>query len=438
MIRIAIIGTGYVGLVTGACLANVGFEVVCVDIDHNKIEQLKKGISPIYEPGLEEILNRTIERGKLKFSTDIVSVLPEVDVLFSAVGTPPGADGSADLQYVLTVAETIGKHMDKYLLVITKSTVPVGTAQLVKKTIQKELDQRGVDIDFDIASNPEFLKEGNAIQDFMRPDRIVVGVENGRARSYFEKIYKPFVLNGHPVIFTDIASAEMIKYAANAMLATRISFMNEMANLCELVGADISMVREGIGSDSRIGKKFLYAGIGYGGSCFPKDVKAIIQTADQLGYSLELVKAVERINERQKLVLFNKLHRYYNGDLKGKKIAVLGLSFKPNTDDLREAPSLVIIEELLKHGARVQVYDPIAMPKAKLQLGDRVTYMNSIEETIQESEALLLVTEWTQFRTLSPKTLTELMKHPLLLDGRNIYDPEEMRNGGVIYFGIGK
>jgi UDPglucose 6-dehydrogenase len=438
MIRIAIIGTGYVGLVTGACLADVGFEVVCVDIDHNKIEQLKKGISPIYEPGLEEILTRTIERGKLKFSTDIVSVLPEVDVLFSAVGTPPGADGSADLQYVLTVAETIGKHMDKYLLVITKSTVPVGTAQLVKKTIQKELDQRGVDIDFDIASNPEFLKEGNAIQDFMRPDRIVVGVENGRARSYFEKIYKPFVLNGHPVIFTDIASAEMIKYAANAMLATRISFMNEMANLCELVGADISMVREGIGSDSRIGKKFLYAGIGYGGSCFPKDVKAIIQTADQLGYSLELVKAVERINERQKLVLFNKLHRYYNGDLKGKKIAVLGLSFKPNTDDLREAPSLVIIEELLKHGARVQVYDPIAMPKAKLQLGDRVTYMNSIEETIQESEALLLVTEWTQFRTLSPKTLTELMKHPLLLDGRNIYDPEEMRNGGVIYFGIGK
>jgi UDPglucose 6-dehydrogenase len=438
MIRIAIIGTGYVGLVTGACLADVGFEVVCVDIDHNKIEQLKKGISPIYEPGLEEILTRTIERGKLKFSTDIVSVLPEVDVLFSAVGTPPGADGSADLQYVLTVAETIGKHMDKYLLVITKSTVPVGTAQLVKKTIQKELDQRGVDIDFDIASNPEFLKEGNAIQDFMRPDRIVVGVENGRARSYFEKIYKPFVLNGHPVIFTDIASAEMIKYAANAMLATRISFMNEMANLCELVGADISMVREGIGSDSRIGKKFLYAGIGYGGSCFPKDVKAIIQTADQLGYSLELVKAVERINERQKLVLFNKLHRYYNGDLKGKKIAVLGLSFKPNTDDLREAPSLVIIEELLKHGARVQVYDPIAMPKAKLQLGDRVTYMNSIEETIQESEALLLVTEWTQFRTLSPKTLTELMKHPLLIDGRNIYDPEEMRNGGVIYFGIGK
>lgn len=438
MIRIAIIGTGYVGLVTGACLADVGFEVVCVDIDHNKIEQLKKGISPIYEPGLEEILTRTIERGKLKFSTDIVSVLPEVDVLFSAVGTPPGADGSADLQYVLTVAETIGKHMDKYLLVITKSTVPVGTAQLVKKTIQKELDQRGVDIDFDIASNPEFLKEGNAIQDFMRPNRIVVGVENGRARSYFEKIYKPFVLNGHPVIFTDIASAEMIKYAANAMLATRISFMNEMANLCELVGADISMVREGIGSDSRIGKKFLYAGIGYGGSCFPKDVKAIIQTADQLGYSLELVKAVERINERQKLVLFNKLHRYYNGDLKGKKIAVLGLSFKPNTDDLREAPSLVIIEELLKHGARVQVYDPIAMPKAKLQLGDRVTYMNSIEETIQESEALLLVTEWTQFRTISPKTLTELMKHPLLLDGRNIYDPEEMRNGGVIYFGIGK
>ncbi len=438
MIKIAIIGTGYVGLVTGACLADVGFDVVCVDIDHDKIEQLKKGISPIYEPGLEEILTRTIQREKLKFSTDIVSVLPEVDVLFSAVGTPPGADGSADLQYVLTVAETIGKHMNRYLLVITKSTVPVGTAQLVKKTIQKELDQRGVDVDFDIASNPEFLKEGNAIQDFMRPDRIVVGVENERARSYFEKIYKPFVLNGHPVIFTDIASAEMIKYAANAMLATRISFMNEMANLCELVGADISMVREGIGSDSRIGKKFLYAGIGYGGSCFPKDVKAIIQTADQHGYSLELVKAVEKINDRQKLVLFNKLYRYYDGDLKGKKVAMLGLSFKPNTDDLREAPSLVLIEELLKHGAQVQVYDPIAMPKAKLQLGDRVSYMNSIEETIRDSEALLLVTEWAQFRTLSPNTLTQLMKHPLLLDGRNIYDPEEMKNGGVIYFGIGK
>lgn len=438
MIKIAIIGTGYVGLVTGACLADVGFDVVCVDIDHDKIEQLKKGISPIYEPGLEEILTRTIQREKLKFSTDIVSVLPEVDVLFSAVGTPPGADGSADLQYVLTVAETIGKHMNHYLLVITKSTVPVGTAQLVKQTIQKELDQRGVDVDFDIASNPEFLKEGNAIQDFMRPDRIIVGVENGRARSYFEKIYKPFVLNGHPVIFTDIASAEMIKYAANAMLATRISFMNEMANLCELVGADISMVREGIGSDSRIGKKFLYAGIGYGGSCFPKDVKAIIQTADQHGYSLELVKAVEKINDRQKLVLFNKLYRYYDGDLKGKKVAMLGLSFKPNTDDLREAPSLVLIEELLKHGAQVQVYDPIAMPKAKLQLGDRVSYMNSIEETIRDSEALLLVTEWAQFRTLSPNTLTQLMKHPLLLDGRNIYDPEEMKNGGVIYFGIGK
>ncbi|HQB75175.1 MAG TPA: UDP-glucose/GDP-mannose dehydrogenase family protein [Bacteroidales bacterium] len=436
--KIAIIGTGYVGLVTGACLADVGFDVVCVDVDHDKIEQLKKGISPIYEPGLEEILTRTIQREKLKFSTDIVSVLPEVDVLFSAVGTPPGADGSADLQYVLTVAETIGKHMNRYLLVITKSTVPVGTAQLVKKTIQKELDQRGVDVDFDIASNPEFLKEGNAIQDFMRPDRIVVGVENERARSYFEKIYKPFVLNGHPVIFTDIASAEMIKYAANAMLATRISFMNEMANLCELVGADISMVREGIGSDSRIGKKFLYAGIGYGGSCFPKDVKAIIQTADQHGYSLELVKAVEKINDRQKLVLFNKLYRYYDGDLKGKKVAMLGLSFKPNTDDLREAPSLVLIEELLKHGAQVQVYDPIAMPKAKLQLGDRVSYMNSIEETIRDSEALLLVTEWAQFRTLSPNTLTQLMKHPLLLDGRNIYDPEEMKNGGVIYFGIGK
>ncbi len=436
--KIAVVGTGYVGLVTGACLADVGFEVICVDIDVEKITQLKQGISPIFEPGLEDVLERTIQKGRLTFTTDLVPVLKDVQVIFSAVGTPPDDDGSADLQYVVEVAKTVGKHMQDYVLVITKSTVPVGTANLVKETIQQELNKRSVSIDFDVASNPEFLKEGDAISDFMKPDRIVVGVESERAQQIFEKMYKPFVLNGHPVIFTDIPSAEMIKYAANAMLATRISFMNDIANLCEIVGADVNMVRKGIGSDTRIGSKFLYAGIGYGGSCFPKDVKALIKTGDQKGYSLDVLKAVEEVNDRQKFVLFNKLQQHYQGDLKGKKIGMLGLSFKPNTDDMREAPSLVLIQSLLESGCEVKAYDPAAMHETKRKIGNVITYCNSIEETIEGTDALFLVTEWAEFRVLDPKRIVSLMKTPLVFDGRNIYDPREMREGGVTYFSIGR
>ncbi|HNX21025.1 MAG TPA: UDP-glucose/GDP-mannose dehydrogenase family protein [Bacteroidales bacterium] len=436
--KIAVVGTGYVGLVTGACLADVGFEVICVDIDQNKIAKLEQGISPIFEPGLDDILDRNIKKGRLKFTTDIIPVLSEIEVVFSAVGTPPDEDGSADLQYVLEVAKSVGKNMSNYILMITKSTVPVGTAKLVKEAIQHELDLRGVTIPFDVASNPEFLKEGDAINDFMRPDRIVVGIESERAQLIFEKLYKPFVLNGHPVIFTDIPSAEMIKYAANAMLATRISFMNDIANLCEIMGADVNMVRKGIGSDTRIGSKFLYAGIGYGGSCFPKDVKALIKTGDQNHYSLELLKAVELVNDKQKHVLFNRLHRFYNGDLKGKKIGMLGLSFKPNTDDMREAPSLVIIDKLLGNGCEVKAYDPAAMEETERKIGKVITYCQNIEEVIKDSDALLLVTEWAEFRVLDPKLLIKLMNNPVVFDGRNIYDPAEMRKGGITYFSIGR
>jgi len=438
MMKIAVVGTGYVGLVTGACLADVGFEVICVDIDQNKIAKLEQGISPIFEPGLDDILDRNIKKGRLKFTTDIIPVLSEIEVVFSAVGTPPDEDGSADLQYVLEVAKSVGKNMSNYILMITKSTVPVGTAKLVKEAIQHELDLRGVTIPFDVASNPEFLKEGDAINDFMRPDRIVVGIESERAQLIFEKLYKPFVLNGHPVIFTDIPSAEMIKYAANAMLATRISFMNDIANLCEIMGADVNMVRKGIGSDTRIGSKFLYAGIGYGGSCFPKDVKALIKTGDQNHYSLELLKAVELVNDKQKHVLFNRLHRFYNGDLKGKKIGMLGLSFKPNTDDMREAPSLVIIDKLLGNGCEVKAYDPAAMEETERKIGKVITYCQNIEEVIKDSDALLLVTEWAEFRVLDPKLLIKLMNNPVVFDGRNIYDPAEMRKGGITYFSIGR
>jgi UDPglucose 6-dehydrogenase len=436
--KIAVVGTGYVGLVTGACLADVGFDVICVDIDESKILKLKQGISPIFEPGLEDILERTIQKGKLTFTTDIIPVLGEVEVVFSAVGTPPDEDGSADLQYVLEVAKTVGQHMSDYILIITKSTVPVGTARLVKEAIQGALDKRGVIISFDVASNPEFLKEGDAINDFMRPDRIVVGVESERAKSLFEKIYKPFVLNGHPVIFTDIPSAEMIKYAANAMLATRISFMNDIANLCEIVGADVNMVRKGIGSDTRIGNKFLYAGIGYGGSCFPKDVKALIKTGDQNHYSLEVLKAVEMVNDNQKAVLFEKVKKYFHNDLKGKKIGILGLSFKPNTDDMREAPSLVIIDQLLKSGCEVKAYDPAAMEETERKIGNVITYCTEINQVLIGSDALLLVTEWGEFRTLDPKVIVELMNTPVIFDGRNIYDPQEMSNGGITYFSIGR
>lgn len=436
--KIAVVGTGYVGLVTGACLADVGFDVICVDIDQNKIAKLEQGISPIFEPGLDDILDRNIKKGRLKFTTDIIPVLSEIEVIFSAVGTPPDEDGSADLQYVLEVAKSVGKNMSDYILMITKSTVPVGTAKLVKEAIQHELDLRGVTIPFDVASNPEFLKEGDAINDFMRPDRIVVGIESEKAQSIFEKLYKPFVLNGHPVIFTDIPSAEMIKYAANAMLATRISFMNDIANLCEIMGADVNMVRKGIGSDTRIGNKFLYAGIGYGGSCFPKDVKALIKTGDQNHYSLEVLKAVEFVNDKQKHVLFNKLYQFYNGDLKGKTIGLLGLSFKPNTDDMREAPSLVIIQKLLENGCTVKAYDPAAMEETERKIGKVITYCQNIEEVITDSDALLLVTEWAEFRVLDPKVLVKQMKKPVVFDGRNIYDPIEMRKGGITYFSIGR
>jgi len=436
--KIAVVGSGYVGLVTGACLADVGFDVFCIDIDEGKIAKMKQGESPIYEPGLENILKTNIEKGRLHFFTDLTLVLNEVEVVFSAVGTPPDEDGSADLQYVLEVARTIGKHMNNYKLIITKSTVPVGTANLVKDAVQEELNKRGVNIPFDVASNPEFLKEGEAVNDFLRPDRIVVGIESERAQAIFEKMYQPFVLNGHPIIFTDIASAEMIKYAANAMLATRISFMNDIANLCEIVGANVDMVRRGIGSDLRIGSKFLHAGAGYGGSCLPKDVKALIKTAEKNKYSLEVLKAVEKVNDIQKSILFKKLENYYHQNLKGKKIALLGLAFKPNTDDMREAPSLVLIEHLISTGCEVFAYDPVAMTEGKRKIGDIVHYCSSVEEAITNADALILVTEWHEFRTLSPEKLISLMKKPVLFDGRNVFNAEDMRKAGVEYFSIGR
>ncbi|MDR1592130.1 MAG: UDP-glucose/GDP-mannose dehydrogenase family protein [Prevotellaceae bacterium] len=436
--KIAIVGSGYVGLVTGTCLAEVGFDVVCVDVDATKIARLQQGESPIYEPGLDSLLVRNIEKRRLTFSTSIAEALSGVEIIFSTVGTPPNEDGSADLRHVLDVAHAVGQSMTDYVLMVTKSTVPVGTAALVQQAIQEELDKRHVQIDFDIASNPEFLKEGNAITDFMKPERIVIGVESERARQLLEKLYKPFVLNGHPVIFTDIVSAEMIKYAANAMLATRISFMNDIANLCELVGADINMVRKGIGSDSRIGSKFLYAGIGYGGSCFPKDVKAIIKTGDQYGYSLDVLKAVEAVNERQKSVLFNKLHRYFDGQLSGKTIALLGLAFKPNTDDMREAPSLVLIELLQKAGCHIRAYDPVAMDEACRRLGDSITCCADMYEALQGADAMMLLTEWNEFRAINPLKIKSLLRHPIVLDGRNIYDAADMRKNGIRYFSIGR
>jgi len=436
--KIAIVGTGYVGLVTATCLAEVGLQLICVDVDVNKIEKLKNGIVPIYEPGLPEMLQRNIEKGRLFFTTSLAEVMPETDVVFSAVGTPPDADGSADLKYVLDVAKTIGKNMQKYTLVITKSTVPVGTAELVKNTIQNELAQRGVQIEFDVASNPEFLKQGDAISDFMKPDRIVCGVNSTKAQEILEKIYAPFVLNGHPVIFTDIASAEMIKYAANAMLATRISFMNDIANLCELVGADVNMVKKGIGSDVRIGNKFLNAGTGYGGSCFPKDVKALIKTADDFGYSLEVLKSVEQVNNRQKTILFEKLNHYYKGNLKGKRIALLGLAFKPNTDDMREAPALALIEKLTKAGCSIYAYDPVAMEEAQRKTGNTIFYCKDLYETLENADAILLVTEWTEFQNLDLKKVKTLMKTAVIFDGRNIYNEQEMKNNGIVYFCIGK
>lgn len=437
--NIAIVGTGYVGLVSGTCFADTGANVTCVDVDAAKIERLKNGDIPIYEPGLDELVIKNVKAGRLKFTTDLASVLNEQEIVFSAVGTPPDEDGSADLRYVLQVAKTIGENLDHYLVVVTKSTVPVGTAAKVRNTIQAALDKRGVSIDFDVASNPEFLKEGNAIKDFMSPDRVVVGIESDRAKKVLTKLYKPFLVNNFRVIFMDIPSAEMTKYAANSMLATRISFMNDIANLCELVGADVNMVRAGIGSDTRIGRKFLYAGCGYGGSCFPKDVKALIKTADENGYSMEVLKAVERVNEKQKSVLVNKLKKAYEGEtLEGKTIAMWGLSFKPETDDMRESTALVTIKQLQELGCNIRAYDPIAMDECRRRIGETVTYCNDMYDAVLDADAMLLLTEWKEFRLPTWNVIKREMKRPLIIDGRNIFDGEELGELGFEYHCIGK
>jgi len=437
--NIAIVGTGYVGLVSGTCFADTGATVNCVDVDAQKIERLNNGEIPIYEPGLEELVKKNVAAGRLRFTTDLTSVLDDVEIVFSAVGTPPDEDGSADLKYVLQVARTIGQHLNHYVVVVTKSTVPVGTARKVRAAIEEELHKRGVDVPFDVASNPEFLKEGNAIKDFMSPDRVVVGTESERAKKVLTRLYKPFLINNFRVIFMDIPSAEMTKYAANSMLATRISFMNDIANLCERVGADVNMVRAGIGSDTRIGRKFLYAGCGYGGSCFPKDVKALIKTADQNGYSMEVLKAVERVNEEQKSVLFRKLQKAFDGQsLKGLTVAMWGLSFKPETDDMRESTALVIIGKLLEAGCRVRVFDPVAMDECRRRIGDRVVYCRDKYDAVLDADALLLLTEWKEFRLPTWGVVAKAMKRPLVIDGRNIFDHEELEEYGFEYHCIGR
>ena len=436
--KIAIVGTGYVGLVTGTCFAEMGVDVTCVDVQEEKILNLKKGIIPIYEPGLEDLVHKNYEAGRLHFTTDLCEVLDDVEVVFSAVGTPPDEDGSADLHYVLEVARTIGRNMTHYTLVVTKSTVPVGTARKVKDAIRAELAARSLDIPFDVASNPEFLKEGNAVDDFMKPDRVVVGVESEQAKVLMDKLYKPFMMNNYRLLFTDIPSAEMIKYAANSMLATRISFMNDIANLCELVGADVNMVRQGIGSDSRIGSKFLYPGCGYGGSCFPKDVKALIKTAEKAGYEMRVLKAVEEVNASQKELLFKKMLNHFGGDLSGKRVALWGLAFKPETDDMREATSLVLMDLLLGAGASVKVYDPIAMGECRRRIGDRVEYAKDMYDAVVDADALLLVTEWKEFRMPSWEVVKRVMKGNVVVDGRNIYDALELQSRGFDYNCIGR
>lgn len=438
--KIAIVGTGYVGLVSGTCFSEMGNDVTCVDVNTEKIENLKKGIIPIYEPRLEDMLLRNQKANRLHFTTSVEEVINDVEIVFCAVGTPPDEDGSADLHYVMEVAHTVGRTMQHYLLFVTKSTVPVGTAQLVKDAISQELKQRQVDIPFDVASNPEFLKEGDAIKDFMSPDRVVVGIESERAEQLMTSLYRPFLLNNFRVFFMDIPSAEMTKYAANAMLATRISFMNDIANLCEKVGADVNMVRKGMGADVRIGQKFLYAGIGYGGSCFPKDVRALAHTGRLHDCPMRLIEAVEAVNLAQKEVLCHKLLRYFNGNLSGKTIALWGLSFKPNTDDMREAPSLVIVNSLLGNGCRIRVYDPIAMQEAKRLLGNdgNIYYASDIYDAALGADALLLVTEWKEFRMPSWQVIARSMNGNLILDGRNIYDKQELVAQGFVYLGIGR
>jgi UDPglucose 6-dehydrogenase len=435
--KIAVIGTGYVGLVTGTCFAEVGIEVVCIDVDQKKIDNLKKGIMPIYEPRLEEMVLRNMEKERIKFSTNLAESIKGCEVAFIAVGTPPGEDGSADLKYVLAVAREIGQSIDEFCVVVTKSTVPVGTAGKVKIAVQDELTKRNSDLQFAVASNPEFLKEGAAIDDFMKPDRIVIGVESKQAEDMMRKLYKPFLMNGHPIIFMDVPSAEMTKYAANSMLATKISFMNDIANLCEIMGADVNMVRKGIGSDGRIGNKFIYPGIGYGGSCFPKDVKALIKTAKDNGYTMQILESVEAVNDAQKSVLFNKIMKHFDGSIKGKTFAMWGLSFKPQTDDMREAPSLVIIEKLLAAGANVKAYDPIAMKEAKHILGEQIEYTKNENNALIDADALLVVTEWPDFRSPDFQVVKKLMRGNAIFDGRNIYDITEMQELGFDYYCIG-
>lgn len=436
--KIAIVGTGYVGLVSGACFAEMGADVTCVDVNVDKINKLSQGIIPIYEPGLEEMVKRNITNNNLHFTTDLKDCLDDVEVVFSAVGTPPDEDGSADLSYVLEVARTVGRYMNHYLVLVTKSTVPVGTAKKVKAVIQEELDKREVQIEFDVASNPEFLKEGAAIKDFMSPDRVVIGIESEKAMKTLERLYHPFLLNSYRIIFMDIPSAEMTKYAANAMLATRISFMNDISNLCDLVGANVNSVRKGIGTDARIGNKFLYSGCGYGGSCFPKDVKALLKTGEEYGYEMSVIKGVEKVNERQKHILFEKLKKYFSGELIGKKIAIWGLAFKPETDDMREAPALVLIQDLLNAGCLIRVYDPVAMPECKRRIGDEVYFANDQYDALDGVDALMLVTEWKAFRLPTWTIVKKIMQTPIILDGRNIYNREDLESLGFTYEGIGQ
>jgi len=436
--KVVVVGTGYVGLVSGTCFSQTGIDVVCVDVDKHKIDMLNNGQIPIYEPGLEDIFKYNVERGRLSFTTNLKDSLVDTEAIFIAVGTPPGEDGSADLKYVLAVAREIGQNMDHYMVVVTKSTVPVGTSKKVKAAIIEELKIRNVDVPFDVASNPEFLKEGSAVDDFLKPDRIVVGIESLEAEKTMRKLYKPFLLNGHPILFMDISSSEMTKYAANSMLATKISFMNDIANLCELVGADVSMVRKGIGSDARIGSKFIYPGTGYGGSCFPKDVQALVRTADEYGYSLDILKAVEAVNYRQKEVLIKKITSHFGETLKGLKFAMWGLSFKPKTDDMREAPSLVIIDLLLNAGASVVAFDPVAMDEARRILGNTISYANDEYDACIDADALIVVTEWPEFRMPNFRILEKLLKTKTIFDGRNIYEPEEMQDLKFNYYSIGR
>lgn len=436
--RIAVVGSGYVGLVTGACFAESGVNVTCVDNDSEKIKLLNEGDVPIYEPGLESIIKRNVEKKRLRFTTSLGEAIRDSEVIFIAVGTPPGEDGSADLKHVLQVACDIGKVMDHYLVIVTKSTVPVGTSEKIREAVNEELQKRNSNLRFDMASNPEFLKEGAAVDDFLKPERIVIGVDNDKTAAVMKRLYMPFVLNNHPILFMDIASAEITKYAANAMLATRISFINEIANLCDILGADINHVRKGIGSDSRIGSKFLYPGTGYGGSCFPKDVKALIRTARDIGYELNVVQAVEIANEYQKNVIFRKMTAFFNNNLKKKKIGIWGLSFKPKTDDIREASSLHLIDKLLEAGAEVSAYDPAAMNEVKKALGNRIHYASDPYEAIEGADALALVTEWSEFHLPDFCRMGEIMKHKVIFDGRNIYDPAELKKMGFEYFGIGR